>query len=150
MNAFILFPLCSLLVCRLLGSIRPHGSALRPLINVICSVSTSGFVNEYTGSWDVFAVRTSKPVENLWENGLFWWRYSFVTHIDRKPRDWGLARSIKSLFLLGTSCLGRPCSVTLRGTFRAPARTWLAVIDFQNDQQQSRTYALPCRCTLAK
>ena len=43
---------------------------------------------------DVFVVRTSKPVENLWKNGLFWSRYGFVTHsIDRKSRDWGLARS---------------------------------------------------------
>ena len=69
-----------------------------------------------TGSrGDVFVVRTSKPVENLRKNGLFWSRYSFVTHsIDRKPRDWGLARSAysikygKSFLLLGTSCLGRP------------------------------------------
>ena len=48
-----------------------------------------------TGSrGDVFVVRISKPVENLWKNRLFWSRYGFVTHsIDRKPRDWGLARS---------------------------------------------------------
>ena len=52
-----------------------------------------------TGSrGDVFVVRTTKPVENLWKNGLFWSRYSFVTHsIDRKPRDWGLARSAYSI-----------------------------------------------------
>ena len=74
-----------------------------------------------TGSrGDVVVVRTSKPVQNLWKNGLFWSRYSFVTHsIDRKPRDWGFARSAT-----------RP-SVTLRVTCRAPARIWLAVIDFQ-------------------
>ena len=77
-----------------------------------------------TGSrGDVFVVRTSKPVENLRKNGLFWSRYSFVTHsIDRKPRDWGLAR---------WSPFGRRPSVTLRATCRAPARIWLAVIDFQ-------------------
>ena len=47
---------------------------------------------------DVFVVRTSKPVENLWKNGLFWSRYSFVTHaIDCKPRDWGIARSADGL-----------------------------------------------------
>ena len=48
-----------------------------------------------TGSrGDVFVVRTSKPVENLWKNGLFRSRCSSVTHsIDRKPWDWGLARS---------------------------------------------------------
>ena len=63
----------------------------------------------------MFVVGTSKPVENLRKNGLLWSRYSFVTHsIDRKPRDWGLARSAysikygKSFLLLGTSCLGRP------------------------------------------
>ena len=48
-----------------------------------------------TGSrGDVFLVRTSEPVGNLWKNGLFWSRYSFVTHsVYRKPRDWGLTRS---------------------------------------------------------
>ena len=52
-----------------------------------------------TGSrGDVFVVRTSKPVENLWKNRLLWSRYGFVTHsIDRKPRDWGLARSAYSI-----------------------------------------------------
>ena len=56
-------------------------------------------VNITTGSRrDVFVVRTSKPVENLWKNGLFWSRYSFVTDsIDRKPRDWGLARLAHSI-----------------------------------------------------
>ena len=47
----------------------------------------------------MFVVRTSKPVENLWKNGLFWSRYCFVTHsIDRKPRDWGLASSAYGFF----------------------------------------------------
>ena len=55
-------------------------------------------------------------------------RYSFVTHsIDRKPRDWGLARSAFR------------ASVALRATFRSPARIWLAVIDFQNGEQRSRS-----------
>ena len=51
--------------------------------------------NTCTGSrGDVFVVRTSKPVENLWKHGWFWSRYSFVTHaLYRKPRDWGLERS---------------------------------------------------------
>ena len=57
------------------------------------------FTKLATGSrGDVFVVRTSKPFENLWKNGLFWSRYSFVTHsIDAKPRDWGLARSAYSI-----------------------------------------------------
>ena len=75
---------------------------------------------------NVFVVRTSKPVENLWKNGLFWSPYSFVTHsIDRKPRDRGLARSAYSIkyrktlsvFLLDTSCLGRLSGDGLRAPF---------------------------------
>ena len=35
--------------------------------------------HDSTGSReDVFVVRTTKPVENLWKNGLFWLRYSLV------------------------------------------------------------------------
>ena len=63
--------------------------------------STVLFCSSYwlhTGSRDVFVIRTSKPVENLWKNGLFWSRYRFVTHsIDRKPRARGLARSAYSI-----------------------------------------------------
>ena len=108
-------------------------------------------IGDSTGSrGDVFVVRTSKPVENLWKNGLFWSRYSFVTHsIDRKPRDWGLARSAYSIkygykirpfftrHFVPLSSFGRRPSVTLRVTFRASARIWLAVIEFQNGEQQS-------------
>ena len=65
------------------------------------------------------------------KNGLFWSRYSFVTHsMDRKPRDWGLARSAYSALR---------ASVVLWATCRAPARIWLGVIDFHNDDQQSRS-----------
>jgi len=83
-----------------------------------------------TGSrGDVFVVRTSKPVENIWKNGLFWSRYSFVTHSAyRKPRDWGLARSA---FSIKHDYSVLRASVALRVTCRAPARIWLAVIDFQ-------------------
>ena len=64
---------------------------------------------------DVFVVRTSKPVESLWKNGLFWSRYSFVTHsIDRKPRDWGLGRSAYSIKYFFYSALR--ASVALRAT----------------------------------
>ena len=35
--------------------------------------------------------------------------------------------------------IGLQPSVTLRATFRAPARIWLAVIDSQNGEQQSRS-----------
>ena len=37
------------------------------------------------------------------------------------------------------SPFGRRSSVALRATCRAPARLWLAVIDFQNGEQQSRS-----------
>ena len=80
------------------------------------------------GTWsrgDVFVVRTSKAVENLWKNGLFCSLHSFVTHsIDRKPRDWGFAVS------------ALPASVAFRATCRAPARIWLAVMDFQNRSEE--------------
>ena len=84
---------------------------------------------------DVFVVRTSKPVENLWKYGLFWSRYSFVvTHsIYHKPRDWGLAR------------LALRASVALLATCRAPARIWLAVIDFQNGERRRTTKSICVR-----
>ena len=94
-----------------------------------CKASTPN-----TGSrGDVFVVRTSKPVKNLWKNGLFWSRYSFVTHsMYRKPRGWGLVRSAYSYSALHAS-------VARRATCCAPPRLWLAVIDFQNGEQQSRS-----------
>ena len=75
-----------------------------------------------TGSrGDVLVVRLSKPVENLWKNGLFRSRYSFVTHsIDRKPRDWGLGRS--GTVRYKSSCLGCPSGDGLWSPFR-----WRAV-----------------------
>ena len=101
--------------CSRCHSMRPHEGR---------SACKSGYITGSRG--DVFVVTTSKPVENIWNNGLFWshWRsrYSFVTHsVYRKPRDWGLARSAYNI-----NC-------------RAPARLWLAVIDFQNGEQQSRS-----------
>ena len=54
----------------------------------------------------VFVVRTSKPVENLWRNGLFSSRYSFVTHsIDRKPRDF---KARKISVALRATAFGHP------------------------------------------
>ena len=97
-----------------------------PIISLISVwIVISGFVTGSRG--DVFVVRTSKPVVNLWKNRLFSSRYSFfVTHsIYRKPKDWGLAR------------LALRASVALRAKCRAPARIRLAVIYFQNGEQQS-------------
>ena len=77
-----------------------NSSTLQRLLSAVCTGSRR----------DVFVVRTSKPVKNIWKNGLFWlrwWlRYSFVTYsVYRKPRDWGLTRSAY-FTLLSTSCLG--------------------------------------------
>ena len=93
----------------------------------------SGFVTGSRG--DAFVVTTSKPVENLWKDGLVWSRYSFVvTHsIYRKPRDWGLAR------------LALRASVALLATCRTPARIWLAVIDFQNGERRRTTKSICVR-----
>ena len=42
-------------------------------------------------------------------------------------------------FSLKIGLLGTPCLCRLRATCRTPARIWLAVIDFQNGEQQSRS-----------
>ena len=54
-------------------------------------------------------------------------RNTFYRPQTKRPRARKIGLQYK---ILGTSCLGRP-SVTLRATCRAPARIWLAVIDFQ-------------------
>ena len=41
-------------------------------------------------------------------------------------------------------------SVALRATFRAPARIWIAVIDFQNGEQQSRSGSYNIKVTRSK
>ena len=70
--------------------------------------------------------------QNLWKNGLFRSRYSSVTHsIDRKPREWRLARSAYSI-KYGTSCLGRPSGDVLC----ASEDMAYGLIDFQNGEQQ--------------
>ena len=64
-------------------------------------------------------------------------RYTFYIPQTKRlrARKIGLQYKIRKacpLFLLGTSCLGRATSC-------APARLWLAVIDFQNGERQSRS-----------
>ena len=89
--------------CSRCHSMRPHEGR---------SACKSGYITGSRG--DVFVVTTSKPVENIWNNGLFWshWRsrYSFVTHsVYRKPRDWGLARSAYSIkYFVPRSPFGHP------------------------------------------
>ena len=41
----------------------------------------------------------------------------------------------------GSQDLLRALSVALQATYRAPARIWLVVIDFQNGEQQSRSWS---------
>ena len=75
-----------------------------------------GNLNNATGSrGDVFVVRTSKPVEIM----------GYFGRVDD--------RVTVSLQILYTA------NLALRATCRAPARLWLAVIDFQNGEQQSRS-----------
>ena len=95
--------------------------------------------------------QTESLFTGYWKMGYFdrvrsryspfpWVRYSLVTRsIDRKPRDWGLARSAFTRHFVPRSPFGRRSSVTLRATYCAPARIWLAVIDFQNGEQKSRS-----------
>ena len=70
-----------------------------------------------TGSrGDVFVIRTSKPVENLWKMGYLWSLYSFVTHsIDRKPSH----RSLRYLKLCGWCFDSRISSGLLLLRFRS-------------------------------
>ena len=58
-------------------------------------------------------------------------RYTFYIPQRLRARKIGLQNKI--LFSLGTSCHGRPSGGC------APARLWLAVIDFQNGERQSRS-----------
>ena len=90
---------------------------------------------------DVFVVRTKNPSNTSEKMGYFDRVTVSLPDTFYRPQTKRLrARKIglQSFLLLGTSCLGRP-SVTLRATCRAPARIWLAVIDFQNGEQQSRS-----------
>ena len=64
-----------------------------------------------------FVVRASKPVKNLWKNGVFWLRYSFVTHsIYRKQ---GSEKNTMRLPLKRTS---RPWTWTLNTGKKAESR----------------------------
>ena len=63
----------------------------------------------------------------------------------RKPQALRLGEKSKERegkggsFSLKIGLLGTPCLCRLRATCRTPARIWLAVIDFQNGEQQSRS-----------
>ena len=84
-----------------------------------------------TGSrGDLFVVRTSKPVENL--------RLSVWEKKSKEREGKGGEGGGGGSFSLKIGLLGIPC-LSLRATCRAPARIWLAVIDFQNGEQQSRS-----------
>ena len=80
-----------------------------------------------TGSrGDLFVVRTSKPVENL---RLSVWEKKSK---ERKGKGGGELFAQDRLTRYSV-----PLSPS--GECRAPARIWLAVIDFQNGEQQSRS-----------
>ena len=52
-----------------------------------CLITECKFDALNTGSrGDVFVVRTSKPFENLWRNGLFWSRYRFTFYRPQTKR----------------------------------------------------------------
>ena len=79
-----------------------------------------------TGSrGDVFVVRSSKPVENLWKNGLFWSRYSFVTHsIDCKP-----------------ACLGRPSGEVPCASEDMACGYWFSKVDLGQIRSEEIVYS---------
>ena len=97
-----------------------------------------------TGSrGDVFVVRTSKPVEIM---GYFDRVDDRVTvslqilYTANQETEGSQDRlTVFTRHFVPRLPFGRRSSVALRATCRAPARLWLAVIDFQNGQQQSRS-----------
>ena len=76
----------------------------------------------------MFVVRTSKPVEIM----------GYFDRVDDR-----VTVSLQILYTANQETEGSQdrlrASVALRATRRAPARLWLAVIDFQNGEQQSRS-----------
>ena len=85
-----------------------------------------------TGSrGDLFVVRTSKPVENL--------RLSVWEKKSKEREGKGGGGGGEGFFRSRSAYSVLRASVALRATCRAPARIWLAVIDVQNGEQQSRS-----------
>ena len=93
-----------------------------------------------TGSrGDVFVVRTSKPAKTS-ENIGYFDRVTVSLHIllttnQETEGSQDRLTVLNTRYFVPWSPIGRRPSVTLRATFLAPARIWLAVIDFQNGEQ---------------
>ena len=96
-----------------------------------------------TGSrGDVFVIWTSKPIENLWKNGLFWLRYSFVTHsIGRKPRDWGLARSARASGALWATAFGHPSGDVPCASENMDGGYWFSKVDLGQIRSEEIVYS---------
>ena len=84
---------------------------------------------------------SSKPLKKLVILIALQFRYTFYRPQTKRlrARKIGLPYKQVTQHFVPRSPFGRQPSVTLRATFRAPARIWLAVIDFQNGEQQSRS-----------
>ena len=97
-----------------------------------------------TGSrGDVFVVRTSKLVENLGKKWVILialqFRCTFYIPQTKRLRARKIGLHYKIRKACPFFCSALRASVSLRATCCAPARLWLAVIDFQNGEQQSRS-----------
>ena len=103
----------------------------------------TAFSRTPTGSrGDVFVIRTSKPIENLWKNGLFWSRYSFVTHsIGRKPRDWGLARSARASGALWATAFGHPSGDVPCASENMACGYWFSKVDLGQIRSEEIVYS---------
>ena len=98
----------------------PFESSTQPDVGVRHGLIIS---SNATGSrGDVFVVRTSKPVEIM----------GYFDRVDDR-----VTVSLQILYTANQETEGS--QDRLRATCRAPARLWLAVIDFQNGEQQSRS-----------
>ena len=93
----------------------------------------------------MFVVRTSKPVEIM---GYFdrvddrvtvSLQILYTANQETEGSQDRLTVQFFTRHFVPRSPFGRRSSVALRATCRTPARLWLAVIDFQNGEQQSRS-----------
>ena len=66
-------------------------------------------------------------------------RYTFYRPQTTRLRARKIGLQYEIRHFVPRSPFRRPPSVTLRTTCREPARIWVAVIDFQNGEQQSRS-----------
>ena len=91
---------CFLKARRFLRKAMPRGNILLTLSEMSLVYGLGVCLLRTVKSTGSRGARASKPVKNLWKNGLFWLRYSFVTHsIDHKQGTEGTQEYFRSSLL---------------------------------------------------